>query len=717
MTQAPFLSASWYRVAKLKPKLAGHVLIHRHVNRGAVCYVLQDQVSGAAHRLSGASYVVVAAMDGAKTVEMLWLEAAKRLGDEAPSQDELIALVSQLHVADLLHIDTPPDALAAMQRRAKTDRQKVLRGFLNPLSVRIPLFCPDRALSDTLTAVRWLFSATGVFFWLAVVVPAIILGAQHWRELSDGVSDRILAADNLLLIGLSFAAIKALHELGHGYAVKAFGGTVPEMGVMLLAFLPLPYVDASASSGFSSKWQRIVVSAAGILVEVFLAAMALYIWVLVEQGLVRAMALNAILVAGISTLLVNGNPLLRYDGYYILADLIEIPNLAQRANRYWYYLVDRYLFGISDVKPVAHAPGEQNWFLFYAPASLAYRMLMMFGIALFVASKYMMVGVALAIMSAFMALVLPSAKALSYVLAGQGLHRKRVRAMATTFGLLALAAVMIFWVPAPLRTTTEGVVWLPESAIVRARTDGFVRQLIAKPGSPVSVGTPLVEAEEPELNAQLKTMRARVEELEISLAAERFTDRAKAEVTRIELDQAMAELKDAYSRLDRLTVRSTANGTFSVMLPQDLPGRFVREGEAIGYVLPAGSRSIRAVVGQDDIDLVRTKLKGVSAILSERQSEVVPVTLVREVPAGMDALPSAALSSLGGGSVPLDPREPNSAKTLNRIFQIDLELPEDASPSASFGSRVHVRFEHDWEPVGWQIWRRLRQLFLTRLNT
>ena len=148
---------------------------------------------------------------------------------------------------------------------------------------------------------------------------------------------------------------------------------VHEFGVMFLVFAPVPYVDASAASEFRSKWRRALVGAAGMIVEVFFAALALYVWLAVEQGLVRALAYNVMLIAGVSTVVFNGNPLLRYDGYYILADLLEIPNLAQRATRYWGYLVERYVFRTEDSKDFVATRGERIWLLLYAPASFFYR--------------------------------------------------------------------------------------------------------------------------------------------------------------------------------------------------------------------------------------------------------------------------------------------------------------------------------------------------------
>jgi putative peptide zinc metalloprotease protein len=175
-------------------------------------------------------------------------------------------------------------------------------------------------------------------------------------------------------------------------------------------------------------------------------------------------------------------------------------------------------------------------------------------------------------------------------------------------------------------------------------------------------------------------------------------------------------LAEENMRAQRLTARSRTAGVFAVPTSQDLPGRFVREGQTIGYVLPPGSRTIRATIDQDDIDLVRKRLRSSTVKLAERVEDTLPARLVREVPAGSDELPSKALSSSGGGLFAVDPRDPHGTKTLRRVFQVDLELPDSVAPSGAFGSRAYVRFDHEWEPVGNQMWRRVRQTLLSRLN-
>jgi putative peptide zinc metalloprotease protein len=715
MTAAPFLSPSWYRVARRRPKLRDHTSVNRHRYRGSIWYVVQDHATGRVHRLSPAGYIIVAAMDGVRTVDQLWQEAGTRLAEDAPSQSEVIQLLAELNAADLLQTEVTPDSSALVERAARAGRSSWLSNVLYPLTLRIPFWHPDRFFERTRPLAKWLFGPAGAILWLLVVPPALLLAAQHWQELGANASDQILAA-NVLPLALVYVALKALHEFGHGFAVKAFGGAVHEFGVMILVFAPLPYVDASAASGFRSKWRRALVGSAGMIVEVFFAALALYVWLAVEPGLVRALAFDAMVVAGISTVVFNGNPLLRYDGYYILADLVEIPNLAQRAARYWGYLVNRYVFRTDGLKDFVAADGERIWLLLYAPAAFVYRQVVMITIAVFIASQYLAVGVSIAAWSLLTGVVLPISKALWFVLASPHLHRNRSRAVTATFGTILAAGIALFLIPAPFYTTTEGVIWLPENAIVRTGTDGFVRALLVTPGEIVTTGEALVENEEPTLKAELEILRASVAELETRLATERFADRVRAEITTTELGQARAELATATARAERLIVHSPSEGVFAVMKPQDLPGRFLREGQQIGYVLAAGSRVVRATIRQDDIDLVRHRLRSAKVKLAERLDETLSAEIIREIPAGRDNLPSKALGGAGGGALAVDPADPQGTKTLQRVFQVDIVLPENTVAAAAFGSRAYVRFNHDWEPAGRQIWRRLRQLLLSQMQ-
>jgi putative peptide zinc metalloprotease protein len=710
-----FLSASWYRVADLRPQLRSHAHVHRQRFRGKSWYVLRDSASGKLHRFSPGTYQVLQLMDGRRSIDVIWQEVAAATGVDAPTQDEVIELLSKLHAGDLLQTDLPPDVAELTERGAKQKRQKRLQSFINPMSIRIPLWDPDPFLNRTWPAVAWLFGPVGIILWLLALVPALVIGAMHWNELTGSLSDRVLTADNLVMLLVVYPAIKLLHEMGHAYAVKSGDGEVHEMGVMLLVLAPIPYVDATASGAFRSKWRRAFVGAAGMMVELFLASLAVVVWVLVEPGLVRSAAYNVIFVAGMSTLVFNGNPLLRYDAYYILADLVEIPNLAQRANQYWQWLAKRHLFGARELERPQGTQGERRWFLFYGPASFLYRSFVMIAISLFIAGEFFFIGVVLAIWGAITMFVLPVAKGLKYVLSNGEIQRQRQRAMLVTFGGLALFLLFAFVVPMPLRTHAEGVVWVPENAEVRARGNGFVERLMVSPDALVKEGDVLLVTRDPALDADAVQRSERVRQLEVQYASQMFEERLQAAVVAEDLARERVGLARTEERLGDLLLTAGVSGRFRLPRADDLPDRYVKKGELLGYVLAAPPRVVRAVVSQDDIALVRNHLAGVEVKIADRLAETWTARLIREVPGGQDQLPSKALSLEGGGIHGTDPRDPDGLRSLERLFQFDLELPEGVG-ELQLGTRVHVRFRHEPEPLASQWGRRLRQLFLSRFH-
>jgi putative peptide zinc metalloprotease protein len=273
-----FFSPSWYRVASLRPRLRRHAQIHRHHYRGELWYVLQDLASGRLYRFSPVAYQVIGLMDGRLTVQELWDKALERFGDDAPTQGEMVNLLSQLHSSDVLLCDVAPDTAELFRRHTKQERSWWKTNLRSPLSLRFPLFKPEKFLARTAFLVRPLFSVYGALLWLVVVGAALVLAGLHWQDLTEDVMDRVLSGNNLLLLWLVFPLIKALHELGHGYAIKILGGQVPEMGIMLLVMMPVPYVDASSSSAFREQWRRVLVGAAGMLVELFIGSLALFVW-------------------------------------------------------------------------------------------------------------------------------------------------------------------------------------------------------------------------------------------------------------------------------------------------------------------------------------------------------------------------------------------------------------------------------------------------------
>ena len=229
-----FYSPSWYRVADLKPRLRSHARVHRQHFRGQLWYVLQDPASGRFHRFTPAAYLVIGLMNGTRTVRRIWELACSRLGDDALTQDEMIRLLAQLHQADVLQADVPPDIEEMSARAAKVWRRKLTMGLINPLALRLPLLDPDRFLTATLPLVRPLFSGVGAILILVVLGCGMTLAAMYWSELTDNIFDRVLVWESLALLIVTYPLVKALHELGHAYTVKYWGGEVHELGIMFL---------------------------------------------------------------------------------------------------------------------------------------------------------------------------------------------------------------------------------------------------------------------------------------------------------------------------------------------------------------------------------------------------------------------------------------------------------------------------------------------------
>jgi putative peptide zinc metalloprotease protein len=705
------LSPLWYRVAELRPRLRGHVRIHRHHYRGELWYVLEDRVSRRMHRFNPEAHYLIGLMDGRRTVQEIWDSACTRFGDDAPTQDETIRLLGQLHSAEVLQSEAMPD-VAELLRRARAKRSTWKQNLISPLAVRIPLLDPDRFLERWLAWYRPLFGWAGAVLWLVVVGAGSLAAVAHWDELAQDFSSRVLAPQNLLLLWLIFPVLKLAHEFGHACATRVWGGEVHEMGIMFLVLMPIPYVDATAASAFPEMRRRLVVGAAGMLVEVFLASLALFVWLEVQPGLVKALFYNVMLIAGVSTVLFNANPLLRFDGYYMLSDLVHLPNLRKRANEYLGHVVDTRLFGVQR-PPIEATRAERRWFVFFAIASFVYRTFIMLVIAVFIASEYMIVGVILAIWALGASFALPLAKGIGYLFTHARLRRNRARAIAATAAVTGVAAMLLLVVPLPYWIRAEGVIWVPEGAQVRAGADGFVRTILAEPGGLVSRGRPLLVTENFELSARARVLAAQLRLLQTRAQAELQTDRVRWEITREEIKAATEELEHARRLQRELTVASPMSGRFVLSVAaQDLPERYLRKGEGIGYVVPETAVTARVLVSQDDIDLVRTRTREVRVKLAGRMYETFPASVRRETPAASDAIGNLAMSSAGGGGAPLDLEDTRSPKALNTWFEFELELP--ATRAFVLGEHVYARFELDSEPLAGRIYRSIRQLFLQR---
>jgi putative peptide zinc metalloprotease protein len=682
--------------------------------RGKVWHVLYNRISGRSYRFSTSAHRFIAMMDGQRTVGDLRKANADALGDDGLTEEETVELLRRLYTADLLQSDTPTDATEIFERQQRQARAKWIARIKNPLSIKIPLFDPDRLLERLLPVFRPLFGRSGLMLWLAVVGLGAVMAAVHWSEIAGDTSTALLSPGNLALLWLCYPVIKGLHELGHGLATKVWGGEVHETGVILLALIPAPYVDASSASAFPEKRRRMLVGAAGIMVELFLAVLALWLWLNTEPGLIHSLAYNTLLIGSVSTLFFNGNPLLRFDGYYVLTDAIGMPNLATRSTQYLGYLVNRYLFGVGSLESPANSPGERRWLIGYGVLSYVYRIFILVAIVLFVAERYPTVGVLIAFSATGTLLILPVLKHTKALLTAPILQRQRVRAVSISAGLAIGVGALVLVVPVPLATLAEGVIAPPERSELRAGHEGMITRLLAKPDTRVGRNQPLFESEDPFLQAKTRNLAAKLRELSIRrrvLLTEQ--KQVEADILNEELQVVQADLERARDEARSLVLRSPVEGVFLVDLPDDLPGRFVRKGDLLGYVADLSEPTVRVAVPQADIGLVKHRTQSVSVRLAEQLDSPVVASVTRQVPAAVERLPSAALGPLGGGPFAVDPTDTAGTQVIEGIFEVELALPVAVD---RLGMRVYVRFDHGSEPLAQQWYRRARQLFLRKFN-
>lgn len=708
-------SPYWYRVADLAPRLRRHVQVCRHLYRGAPWHILHDRASDRQLRFNQAAWGIIGRLDGETTMATIWQEALDNWGDEAPSQDEVIALLAQLYRSDMLHCAVSGDAVELFERQEKTRGMKRQQKFANPFALRFPLFDPHRFLQRWLFVARPLLRPFVFILWLLLVISALVVALDHWPELTNNMAERLWTPHNMFILWCLYPLIKFLHEFGHALAVEVWGGEVHEMGIMLLALTPIPYVDASASAAFPEKSRRLAVAAIGVVVEVGLAALALFVWSAAEPGLVRVVAYNVMVIAGISTLLFNGNPLARYDGYYVLADALEIPNLAQRASRYLGYLFQRYLLGVATARSPVTGPGEEGWLLIYGILAFFYRFIIIIAILFVVGQKFLLLAVVLVLWGGYSQLLKPAWQGLLALLVGAR-QQHRVGRLLMVGGFSAfLGMVLLFMVPVPFRTMAQGVVWVPEQAQLRLATDGIVQQIVVPAGSMVCRGDLLLRCENYPLTIETKVLAAKLAELKAQARGLPLVATVRRAILQEKMATVAVDLQQHRQKQEGLLVRSPVSGQFILPEAENLPGRFIHQGQLLGYVVAENQAMVRAIVRPSTIALVRAQTRAVELRPVAQLDQVIMSKILRMVPAAVKALPHAALGLPGGGEVVVDPQDSHNLTTLEKLFWVDLALPT-ARPGLQIGGRVLVRFDHQPLPLGQQWYLVLRQLFLRQIN-
>jgi putative peptide zinc metalloprotease protein len=601
---------------------------------------------------------------------------------------------------------------------------------MNMLFPRIPLWDPDKFLKMWLPINRLIFSRFGAIVWMAVVFTAIAFLAPFWNQAGHSLQ---VAAEhsvdirnnpvNLILLYSVFVLVKFIHELGHAFACRRFGGECHEMGIMFLVFIPTPYVDASTAWAFPNKWHRIFVGAAGMIVELFVAAIAAFIWINTGDihSVVSQLAFNAMLIASVTTLVFNANPLLRYDGYYILSDYWEIPNLRQKSSEYALGLIKRHIFSVKLQQPLP-PPLQRVWLLTYAIFSSIYRAFVGLVILMIVAYEIPVIGPLMAISGIATWFIVPVYKVFKYLAIDPELHRKRPRAIAFSTSLAAALVVLVGFVRFPVNIDAEGVLSVDkaDNRPLYAEQPGFVRQIGDTPkgaqvrdGDFVSKGQVLMVLENMPLKARLAEADAQVGQLRAELMQATVTSSVLAKGKALELDKMIEERKLLSDQFDKLTISAPIDGEVIAPDLANRIGSFVgKDNKEVVRVENTAHQYVETVLTQDDYQLLAQQEKGLSAHTEVRMvgemDKIMKAQSVTLAGVALSDAPSAALTQLGGGEGQLDPTERQKPTYTTPQFRVQVVL--DDSGNYVVGQRSYVRFKLAKKPLVWQWGRRFWQL-------
>ncbi len=670
-------SDAWYRIADARVSLLPGVRTSRQSYRGQPWVVLEDAYAHRFFRITPEAHDFLLTLHQGVTVDAAWQAYLRAHPQRAPGQEEVVQLLSQLHVSNLLHFSDGANSIE-IDRRAREVRSKELRNkLMSFLYFRMPIWDPDDALTAMDKALRAVPMWLMVLVCLAVAVAGGSAVVADWHLVGDRAQGAFAWA-NLPWLYLCMAVMKVVHEICHGLVCKRYGGSVHTFGLMFLVTTPLPYVDTTASWAFPNKWHRMLVSSAGMLADLFMAGLGALVWAATGPGLVNSLAFNVMLIGSVSSLLFNGNPLLRFDAYYVLADALDIPNFYQKSQQYWFYLADRYLLGSHAARSPVDVSSERKWFLMYAPVSLVYRLIVSYAIVLFVMDLWLGLGLVMLVLTVYMLLLAPAWKGLNHLFGAQ-VQAHRWRAWTGAGGLAGAVAVLVFAVPWPHSIMAQGVVQMSRFSVLYAPIDARLERAVLGHGQTVASGTPLMWFDATALRLDMEqTLRERDELLALERAAlsRQVVDLQPLVEQRLAKEQRLLELQ---SRLSKAVVRAPHAGRYVALEGAERQGAWLSQGTEVGHVLdPSQGFQFVAVVSQERArELFASPVGEINLRVLGQADQLIAVERVVLLPYQLDKLPSAALGWLGGGDLAVSNQDAKGEKAAEEFFEVRLTLKPD----------------------------------------
>jgi putative peptide zinc metalloprotease protein len=673
--------------------------VTRATNRGEAVYVVFDPISFQSHRLTLDDYAVVARITSDRTLAECFETCVRDglLGRD--SEGQFFGFVKQLGSLGLLTMEshTPKELYDRRVRAENAARKSQILGFL---FLTIPLSNPDKFLDRTIGRFRILFSTPVVIAWLIAMVVAISIIVARW-DLFWQPLNGLLAAKNLVFIWFAFVGLKIWHELGHGYACKLFGGRVPEMGCKLIVGMPLAYVDASSAWSFPRRRDRMIVMLGGMYFEMLLTVPATIIWAYWPHTMIGSFAHQIVFMAGIATLLFNINPLMKFDGYFILSDALGIPNLRARALHEVKRQLKTHMLGIPALRSTASSRRERTVLITYGIAATLYGWMLMISIAGLIATRLLLVGIVLAGFQLGSSIYRGVVDLYRYLWHDE--EAAAVRGRAKFVGCVLAIGVpgLVAFCPVPSSQYVLGLVTASKLTHVRVATPGFVESIIHPVPDSVATGQTLVKLRNVDVETELSS--ARLGELAARQAMHMMRQSAPADEAR-QLQIAIASVANRVvveQTREELTLTAPHDGRLASILPRQRVGAFLQTGDVIASIAKGGTQ-VRAWLNEEQLATSRLDVgKKVGIRIVDDRTRSYEGTIVSVAPANKAIFEDFSLTTLGEGKIPYDPI---SGQTLEQVFQLLIDLPELDSHETLQGLSVSVRLDRRYESLGhWAI--------------
>ena len=570
------------------------------------------------------------------------------------------------------------------------------------LFIKIPLVHPHNFLKSTLPFVEPFYTRiAGSTFGILGLFGLILVGRQ-W----DTFVSTFLYFFNwrgAILYSLSLGAVKIVHELGHAYTATRFGCRVPTMGVAFMVMMPVMYSDVSDSYRLTSKRKRLLIAAGGVIAELGLAALALFAWGFLPEGTLRSIAFIVATTSLAMSLVVNLNPLMRFDGYYVLADGLGLPNLQDRAFAFGQWRLRNLLFGRHGAAPEIVSARVQHTMVVYAWAIWLYRLILFTGIAVMVYHYFFKaMGIALFLVEIVWFIAMPIYRELAAWWSNRKLYAASSRAWFSTACLVGLLAMTV--IPVQTSISLPAVLQASSYATIFAPTAGRLQEVLVRDGQVVKAGDALVVLDNPSLDKEVRLAETKVAMWDYRLGrlAGHGQDRDQRQVIGESLRAGLAELSGLEAKRANLTLKAPIAGIVRDRADSLTAGRWIDQKVPLAYLVDERQAEIESFVPVDELAYVEIGQPARFIPLDlTRPSVGAHVTQIAEVDERELTVPY--LASVYGGDIPVRKDDKGRLKPELSVYRVRLSLDEAATgPSQVLPG--HVQIEGQPSSVAKRAW-------------